>query len=63
LPEQFGAKSRKIAAALSAASSPKRPNSSSASSTKDFLGTPPALSQSKLASFFQRNKSSAMPNT
>jgi len=55
LPEQFGAKSRKIAAALSAASSPKRPNSSCAISAKDFSGSPPTM-----ASFFQNNKSSAM---
>jgi hypothetical protein len=75
-PSISSATSRKSAAAWSADSSPKRPNSSCAISTKDFPGTPPTFFQTqahrrlvplcaikKVASFFQRNKSSATHNT
>jgi hypothetical protein len=50
-------------AAWNAANSPKPPNSSYASSTKDFPGSPLTIFQNKMASFFQKNKSSATQDT
>jgi hypothetical protein len=48
--------------AWSAAKSTKRPNSSFAINAKDFPGNPPFF-QKTLASFFQKNKSSATHDT
>jgi len=58
----FCATTQKPAAAWNAANSPKPPSSSYAISTKDFPGSP-RFFQRRLASFFQKNKSSATQNT
>ena len=63
MPSSSSAISRRSATAWSAVTSPKRPKSSCAITAKDFPGSLPTIFQNRMASFFQKSRSSATHDT